>query len=228
MIRTKEELKALFEQGDMPDQQAFIDLIDTLEDRMSLDAHISNASAHSISDLVQTMAEKASKTDLADAVAALVDSSPAALNTLNEFAMAMGNDPNFATTVTNLIASKANSADVYSRSDINLLIASFNKAVSFTAPTTISQTSGSVVIDWSSNQSYVQLVPTGPITYVFTPPTGPCRLQLQLSFSSVYTITWPINVVQYGAVWEAVASKKAIITLYYDGTYYSMMGSNEV
>ena len=36
----------------------------------------------------------------------LVDSSPAALNTLNELAAALGDDPNFATTVTNSIATK--------------------------------------------------------------------------------------------------------------------------
>lgn len=41
------------------------------------------------------------------AVAALVSSSPAALDTLNELATALGNDPNFATTMTNALAAKA-------------------------------------------------------------------------------------------------------------------------
>ncbi|MEK0069122.1 tail fiber protein [Escherichia albertii] len=40
------------------------------------------------------------------AIAALVDSSPDALNTLNELAAALGNDPNFATTMTNMLAGK--------------------------------------------------------------------------------------------------------------------------
>ncbi|WP_236468477.1 tail fiber protein, partial [Escherichia coli] len=40
------------------------------------------------------------------AIAALVDSSPDALNTLNELAEALGNDPNFATTMTNALAGK--------------------------------------------------------------------------------------------------------------------------
>ena len=39
-------------------------------------------------------------------IAALVDSSPATLDTLNELAAALGDDPNFATTVTNSIATK--------------------------------------------------------------------------------------------------------------------------
>ncbi|ABB66017.1 MULTISPECIES: tail fiber protein [Shigella] len=40
------------------------------------------------------------------AIAALVDSSPDALNTLNELAAALGNAPNFATTMTNALAGK--------------------------------------------------------------------------------------------------------------------------
>ncbi|RVS27228.1 phage tail-collar fiber domain-containing protein [Escherichia coli] len=39
-------------------------------------------------------------------LAALVDSSPEALNTLNELAAALGNDPNFSTTVINALAGK--------------------------------------------------------------------------------------------------------------------------
>ena len=45
-------------------------------------------------------------------LAALVDSSPEALDTLNELAAALGNDPNFATTVTNALAGKQPLSDV--------------------------------------------------------------------------------------------------------------------
>ena len=41
-----------------------------------------------------------------NALAALVDSSPAALNTLNELAAALGDDANFSTTITNAVAAK--------------------------------------------------------------------------------------------------------------------------
>jgi hypothetical protein len=41
------------------------------------------------------------------AIANLIASSPAALDTLNELATALGNDPNFATTITNALALKA-------------------------------------------------------------------------------------------------------------------------
>jgi hypothetical protein len=44
---------------------------------------------------------------IADEVAALVDSSPATLDTLNELAAALGDDPNFATSIAAELASKA-------------------------------------------------------------------------------------------------------------------------
>ncbi|MGY2505304.1 hypothetical protein ACW9HV_30615, partial [Pseudomonas azotoformans] len=48
------------------------------------------------------------------AISALVGSSPAALDTLNELAAALGNDPNFATTMTNALANKAAKATTLS------------------------------------------------------------------------------------------------------------------
>ncbi|EDA1104304.1 phage tail protein [Salmonella enterica subsp. diarizonae] len=43
---------------------------------------------------------------VASSIAAMVDSAPAALDTLNELAAALGNDPNFATTMLNALAGK--------------------------------------------------------------------------------------------------------------------------
>ncbi|WP_240727692.1 phage tail protein [Escherichia sp. E3659] len=65
-----------------------------------------------------TPPDDATGTEIANAafvrklLAALVDSSPEALDTLNELAAALGNDPNFATTVTNALAGKQPLSDV--------------------------------------------------------------------------------------------------------------------
>ncbi|HCM9225214.1 phage tail protein [Enterobacter bugandensis] len=69
-----------------------------------------------------TAAQTANNTQIANtafvksAIAALVGSTPAALDTLNELAAALGNDPNFAATMTNALAGKMeiskNGADV--------------------------------------------------------------------------------------------------------------------
>ena len=48
----------------------------------------------------------------------MLTDAPAALDTLDELAAALGADANFATTVTNSIATKANSADVYTKTNV--------------------------------------------------------------------------------------------------------------
>ena len=47
-------------------------------------------------------------------ISAIINSAPAALDTLNELAAALGNDANYASTVTNLLSQKANATDVNS------------------------------------------------------------------------------------------------------------------
>jgi len=54
----------------------------------------------------------ATETYVDNQILSVIDSSPAALDTLNELAAALGDDANFSTTVTNSIATKANSADL--------------------------------------------------------------------------------------------------------------------
>ena len=62
---------------------------------------------------------KADITYVDSKVAGIVDSSPETLNTLNELAAALGDDPNFATTISNQIGTKANSADVYTKTQVD-------------------------------------------------------------------------------------------------------------
>lgn len=55
------------------------------------------------------------KTETDQKLAALINGAPGALDTLNELAAAMGNDPNFAATITNALAGKPGFADVWTR-----------------------------------------------------------------------------------------------------------------
>lgn len=48
-------------------------------------------------------------------IEAVIGAAPEALDTLKEIATALGNDPNFAATMTTELGKKANSADVYNR-----------------------------------------------------------------------------------------------------------------
>ena len=56
--------------------------------------------------------------NISTAIANLVDTAPETLDTLNELAFALGDDPNFATTVTNQIAGKADAIHTHAISDV--------------------------------------------------------------------------------------------------------------
>ena len=55
------------------------------------------------------------------AVSGLVDSAPQTLDTLNELAAALGDDPNFATTIATQIGGKADSTHTHASSDVTLM-----------------------------------------------------------------------------------------------------------
>lgn len=69
----------------------------------------------------------ATKAELTAAVATginnIIDGAPSALNTLNEIAAAIADDENFAAGVATLIGTKANSADVYTKTEIDQTLA---------------------------------------------------------------------------------------------------------
>lgn len=56
----------------------------------------------------------ATETYVDNAVAEIIDSAPETLNTLNELAQALGDDPNFATTIVNQIGQKADKSEIFS------------------------------------------------------------------------------------------------------------------
>lgn len=78
-----------------------------------LTAHeVDTTNVHGIADTstlaTQTYADNAAST----AAASIVDSAPETLNTLNELAAALGDDANFATTVTTSLSNKASASTV--------------------------------------------------------------------------------------------------------------------
>ncbi|MBC2658491.1 phage tail protein [Pseudomonas sp. MSSRFD41] len=83
------------------------------------------------------------------AVAALVASAPGALDTLKELADAMGNDPNFATTVTNALSNKANKATTLGGYGITdgATKAELNTAVGNLFPKTGGVMAGTIALD---------------------------------------------------------------------------------
>jgi hypothetical protein len=80
-------------------------------------------------------------------VAGVVDSAPAALNTLNELAAALGDDANFSTTVTNSIAAKLPLAGGTMSGDIAM---GSNKITGVTDPTSAQDAATKAYVDSSS------------------------------------------------------------------------------
>lgn len=68
--------------------------------------HTGEQAIGTITGLVDALAGKATPADVASALAGLVDSSPATLDTLNELAAALGDDPDFATTVSTALGNR--------------------------------------------------------------------------------------------------------------------------
>ncbi len=103
--------------------------------------------------LEATLEDKASKAYADAAVAAAVDAAPAALDTLNELAAALGDDANFAATVTNELASKAASVHTHSLAEITDYVEPVSTVLSDTAPS--SPLDGTKWIKTSTFQEYV-------------------------------------------------------------------------
>jgi len=59
-----------------------------------------------------------SSTEIDSRIQGVIDTAPAALDTLNELAAALGDDANFSATVTTNLATKANSADIYTKTEL--------------------------------------------------------------------------------------------------------------
>jgi len=89
--------------GDVSKRSLGLDAVDNTSD---LDKPISTAQQTAI-DLKANQATTYTKVEVDNNIANLVDTAPAALDTLNELAAALGDDENFATTVNSLIALKA-------------------------------------------------------------------------------------------------------------------------
>lgn len=62
-------------------------------------------------------------------IAELVDTAPEALDTLNELATALGDDPNFATTMATELGKKANATDVYTKKEIDDQLGDIDEAL---------------------------------------------------------------------------------------------------
>lgn len=112
---------------------------------------------------IPSIAGLATETYVNTKVAGLVDSAPATLDTLNELAAALGDDPNFATTVATQIGGKVDKVDGkglstndYTTTEKNKLagISESADAVSFTRSLTTGTKVGTITINGTGTDLY--------------------------------------------------------------------------
>ena len=89
------------------------------EDTKELVFSIGDSSDELRIDLSKALSGFATKKDIEDKIGNLVDNAPKALDSLYELSNALGNDPNFATTVFTEIGKKVNKTEVYTRDESN-------------------------------------------------------------------------------------------------------------
>ena len=124
-------------------------------------------------DLASQLAAKASTTYVDTSIANLVSSAPSTLDTLNELATALGDDPNFATTITTNLGNKASTSALTAT---NVIVTSNTASI-----VTLNSTKQNTIS--SSNYLNANLIGTGAISNsVFNYLSGvSSNIQIQLN-----------------------------------------------
>ena len=122
--------------------------------------------------------------NILDLISQITGLAPATLNTLQELASSINNDNTFYNTINTQLATKANSADVYIRSEtytqsqINTALS--GKQASITPSSSLSL--GSITTTGSTTADKI-------ISRYFEPPTGSTDLNFNISSANIMTIT---------------------------------------
>lgn len=136
-------------------------IIDAFASKLEMDTEGITISNKSSSDLLNAGGSTTSVSDIVTQVqAAIVDQAPETLDTLNELAAALGDDPNFSTTITNQIAQKADKT--VATSSTNGLMSASDKAKLDSLSTNTNHPADldvftSVQTLWADDGSYVTL-----------------------------------------------------------------------
>lgn len=136
-------------------------------------------------------------------VSALVNSAPETLDTLKELADALGNDPNFATTITNQIAGKANVSHTHKISEITNLQSTLDGKAASSHTHPVSQITGltasRALVSDSSGYPAVSAVTSTELGYL-DGVTSNVQTQLNGKAASSHTHT-VVNISNLGSNW---------------------------
>jgi hypothetical protein len=136
-------------------------------------------------------ADIATNADVSTAISSLVDSAPGTLDTLNELAAALGDDPNHVTTMTTLIGTKADQTTTYTKTEVD------NGFLSSSAPVLTGNLDG-------AGNTYTNLHPNVVSSYIsstyaldMTVPVYSLNLTSSTTFSISNAVTGRMSVVGF-------------------------------
>lgn len=149
-----------------PDDYTKLAGIDTGANKTVIDSTMSDSSTNPVQNKVVKAYIDESATA---AVAEVVNSAPDLLNTLDELAAALGDDPNFATTVTNALGNKVDKVDgkeLSSNDFTDTLLTKLNGLENYTHPSYTAKSSGfyKITVDATGHVNSVTAVTKADIT----------------------------------------------------------------
>ena len=116
-----------------------IDISDVKDLQTALDAKAIQSTTYTKTEADDLLSAKADKTttytkgDVDQNISNLIASAPDALNTLNELAQALANDPSYVATVINQLTQKADKSTTYTKTEVdNALSAKANQSTTYT------------------------------------------------------------------------------------------------
>lgn len=121
LLATKSNLNEVYAKNEIDTMLA--DVATTENMTLALDLKADKTTTYTKTEVDNALSYKASTNDILGVVDArinsIIDAAPESLNTLNEIAAALNDDANLASNLTNEIAKKANTLDVYTKIDVN-------------------------------------------------------------------------------------------------------------
>ncbi len=125
------------------------------------------------------------------ALAEIVDAAPAALDTLNELAAALGDDANFAATVTSQLAGKAASVHTHAQSDVTGL----TTALAGKADASHTQNASTIITSSNDKAASYTIVAGDKNTFI----RSTSATAITITLANVLAVGETINFIQWGA-----------------------------
>lgn len=165
-------------------------------------SHVGNTSIHITADERTAWNAKADTTYVDTKVATLVNSAPETLDTLNELAAALGDDPNFATTVATQIGLKADQEDLENHISNNVLHITVDERANWNAKSDFSG-------DYNDLVNAPNIYEDGSQSIIFADESGNIVMQVDANGFETTTVTAQSVLVNGVDVEDALGNKAA-------------------